>query len=149
MLKREEEEIDGFRFTSVQFPAMYSFGLMARLVKSVGPAISTLMELGPDADIAEHAPMLAQALSTLDPDDAQKLVLEILKSTSVLVPTDKGDKRLEFSDRTKIDEFFTGKLILMFKAVGFALKTNFSDFLSGIDQSALGDPNKLKALTAK
>lgn len=130
-LKSEDQEIDGLTFRVVQFPAMYGFALLARLAKCIGPALGALGSIAPD-DMAAMAPALRDALATLDPDEAQKLALEILKCTSVLLPKGGGEVvRVELTDKTKIDQVFSGRLKTMFKALGFAVRVNFSDFVSG------------------
>lgn len=130
-LKTEDQEIDGLTFRVVQFPAMYGFALLARLAKCIGPALGALGSVSPD-DTSAMAPALREALSTLDPDEAQKLALEILKSTSVLLPKAGGEvARVELSDKTKIDLVFSGRLKTMFKVLGFSVRVNFSDFVSG------------------
>jgi len=137
MLKREEKEIDGLMFTSVQFPAMYGFGLLARLAKSIGPALAALSGLSPDTDLSDIGPSLRTALVGLDPDEAQKLVLEVLKSTSVLMTE---GRKIEFTDRAKVDEVFSGRLKTMFKVLGFALQVNFADFATGNGNPATAAP---------
>ncbi len=140
MLKREDKEIDGLTYTSVQFPAMYGFGLLARLAKSIGPALASLSDVNPDTDLADVGPSLRNALGSLDPDEAQRLVLEILKCTSVLLTDATGGRRIEFTDRVKIDEVFSGRLKTLFKVIGFALQVNFSDFAVGNDPPAAIGP---------
>ncbi len=136
MLKREEEEIDGLRFIVVQFPAMYGFSLLARLAKSVGPALTSLSGVSVDTDLATLGPAFRDALQALDPDEAQKLVIELLRSTAVIIPDATGGRKIELTDRTKIDEVFSGRLKTMFKAIGFALRVNYTDFVNGRDLSA-------------
>lgn len=136
MLKREDKEIDGLTYTCVQFPAMYAFGLLARLAKSVGPALASLSGLSPETELLDAGPALHAALASLDPDDAQKLVIDILKSTSVQIGDATGGRKLEFVDKAKIDEVFSGHLTSMFKVIGFALQTNFADFKLGNDKLA-------------
>lgn len=131
MLKTEEQEIDGLTFKTVQFPAMYGFALLTRLAKCVGPALSALGSVGPDVDAQTMAPAMRDALSSLDPDEAQRLVLEILKQTSVLIQDSVGGRRVEFTSKMSIDEVFSGRLKTLFKAVGFAIRVNFADFMPG------------------
>lgn len=131
MLKHEEETIDDFQFTTVQFPAMYAIGLLTRLVKSVGPAMSALSGFSPETSLASIAPALTTALSSLEPEDAKKLILEILNCTSVWLPDATGGRKIEFTNSDKINEFFSGRLKTMFKTIGLALRVNYQDFASG------------------
>lgn len=136
MLKTEEQEIDGLRVSVTQFPAMYAFRLLARLAKSVGPAFSTLSAAGMDAELETIAPQLAAALTTLDPDECDRLAVEVLKCTSVW---DDG-KKIELADKARIDQVFSGRILTMFKVLGFALRVNFSDFAAGIGKQAPAAP---------
>ena len=131
MLKREDKDIDDLKFTVVQFPAMYAFGLLARLLKTIGPVMATLGN-NMNVELSELSGPLREALSALDPEEAQKLVLEILKSTSVIIPDPTGGRKVEFTSSTKIDEVFSGRLMTMFKVVVFAAQVNFADFVQGI-----------------
>ncbi len=144
MLKREEKEIDGLTYTSVQFPAMYGFGLLARLAKSIGPAVAALGNVSPDTDLGDLGPSLSTALASLDPAEAQQLVVDVLKSTSVYLPdiTGTGGRKIEFADKVKIDEAFSGKLKTLFKVLGFALQVNFADFAPGTDVMATVVPGR-------
>ncbi len=63
MLKKDSKDIDGLSYTTVQFPAMYGFGLLARLAKSVGPALGALSGVSPDTDLATVGPALSTALA--------------------------------------------------------------------------------------
>lgn len=150
MLNKEDQVIDGMTYSVVQFPAMYGFALLARLAKCIGPALGALSSMGPgtNSDISQMGPVLCEALSTLDPDEAQRLALEILKSTSVIIPDATGGRRVEFTGREKIDEVFSGRLMTMFKVLGFAVKVNFSDFARGIGSQAKADPTKVGAQTS-
>lgn len=139
MLKTEEQEIDGLRVITTQFPAMYAFKLLARLAKSIGPVMSTFQGVSLNTDLADLGPQLSSALSSFDPDEADKLVLEVLKCTSIWL-TDGPAHKVELSDRTKVDEAFSGRIMTMFKVLGFALKVNFSDFVTGIGQLAKAAP---------
>lgn len=140
MLKREDSSIDGMTFTVVQFPAMYGFGLLARLAKTIGPALTALSSVRDETQLTTLGPVLHEALGALDPDEAQRLVLDVLKSTSVLIPDATGGRKLEFSDRAKIDEVFSGRLTMLFKVIGFALRVNFSDFVLGSGATGIVAP---------
>lgn len=138
MLNKEEEEIDGLRFVVVQFPAVYAFKLLARLAKSIGPAMTVLTGADVSTELGTLAPQLADALRCLDPDDAERLMLELLRSTAVWV----GDplKKVELCDKARVDDVFTGRIMTMFKVLGLVLRVNFSDFARGIGKLATPAP---------
>lgn len=122
------ETIDGFEFTVVPFPALHALGLLARLMKSVGPALGAIGGGDELTDISKIAP----ALAALSPVEAQNLALEILKGTFVYV--DDGGKvprKFELGVREKFDAVFNGRIKTMFKALGLALRANFAGFTDG------------------
>jgi hypothetical protein len=128
-----EEELDGLQFRVIPFSAYHALGLLARLAKSIGPALSSLSGHDPNTDLKDLAPALRIALATLDPSEAQVLVLEVLKKTSVLLDDGSGKvaPRIEINTQEKFDKVFNGRFKTMFKAVGFALRMNFAGFIDG------------------
>lgn len=126
-LKEEETEIEDLKFSTQQFPAMRAFALLAKITKAVGPALMSLMQTHADSDLASGETM-ATAFAQMDPDQATRLVPEILASTSCTL-TD--GKEMSFSKKENIDIIFSGRLGMMFKVIGHALKVNYSDFSSG------------------
>ena len=129
-MKIEEKEIDGLRFKTKQLPAMRAFKLMARLVKAIGPAIGALAKLDPSTRVDAVTSELAGAFSTLDDQEAERLVPEILINTTVLTEDARGLSEKSLT-KERIDEVFTGRLMTMFKVLGFALEVNYGDFIAG------------------
>jgi len=76
--------------------------------------------------------------SALNPDDVPDLVVKILEGTAVLVPDDAGGRQISLNKRENVDVVFTGSLMMMFKAIGFALQVNYRDFRSGSAPAAPG-----------
>lgn len=131
MVKQETQEIDGISFTCTQFAAMRAFTLFGRLVKTIGPAISVLSGANPDDDVAILTPMLAAALKDLEPEAASSLAAEVLAGTIAIV----DGKNVALNSTQNIDRVFTGRLPTMFRALAFAVKTNYSDFFAEAAQS--------------
>jgi hypothetical protein len=129
-LKTEEATLGEFRFTCTQFPAMRGTVLLARLVKIMGPALAALMKLDPNAALTDTAVVgeLSGAFAALNPDEIPPLVAQILQCTSVA--TEDGTI-IALDKPTSIDLVFSGRLFLMFQAVGFALRVNFGNFSAG------------------
>lgn len=142
MLKTEDQEIDGVRCTVVEFPAMYNFKLLAKLAKTLGPSLAALGQLNPNTDLSDAGPALRDALAGLDPDEAQRLLVELLKSTSVI--STEG-KRVELSSQSAIDNMFSGRLLTMLKVAMFAVRVNFADFIDGSKKLAASSPLLAKA----
>ncbi len=132
MLKTEKVTVDGIEFQTTQFPAMRAFELLARLVKSLGPAVGALTNLDPTMDLTHAGPQLMAGLATLNPAEAAKLVEEVLTCTTALV----DNKLIPLNSRENIDVVFSSKLKMMFKVLGHALKVNYQDFSAGSDPAA-------------
>lgn len=139
-LKQAEETIDDLKFTSTQFPAMRALPLLGRLVKTIGPAIAVLSEAKLDSDMSELAAPIALALKDLDPNAVTALACEILASTSVILVGPQGAANIPLSSVENINIAFEGRLMTMFKVLGFAVKLNFADFFAGSAQSAVALP---------
>jgi hypothetical protein len=135
-LKTESTTIDGMEFQTTQFPAMASFNLLARLVKTLGPAISALTAANPETDLRDLAGPLAAGLQTLNADDASRLVLDVLSCTTALVQGPSGTKLVALNTQGNIDVVFSGRLMVMFKVLAHALKVNYEDFAGGSDPAA-------------
>lgn len=136
------ESIDGLDFTVVPFPALHALGLMARLMKSLGPVLS--LEDAEDADFSKVAPALAQ----LNPAEAQALALELLKGTFVYLQVVEGQpaKKFELGTREKFDAVFNGRMRTMFKVIGLAMKANFAGFSDGSESETGAPPLPDKSL---
>jgi hypothetical protein len=137
-LKTEDKDIGGLRFTCTQFPALHATALFARLLKILGPALGAIMKLDPAAQLEDVALELASAFGALNPDDVPDLVLRILTGTAVLVPDAGGGRQIALNKKENIDAVFSGSLMTMFQATGFALQVNYRDFRSGGAPAAPG-----------
>jgi len=139
-MKTDEREIDGILVKTVQLPAMRAFKLLARLAKAVGPALGVLTKFDPNTQLEAVAGEFAGAFASLDADEAERLVPEILIKTTVFIPDERGgSEKLLTKDR--IDDIFTGRLMTLFRVVGFALQVNFQDFYAGSAPAAPRNPS--------
>jgi hypothetical protein len=134
------ETIDGLEFTVVPFPALHALGLLARLMKSIGPALSALGNADESEDISKIAP----ALAALSPSEAQSLALEILSGTFVWLDDGKGPRKFELGKKEKFDAVFNGRIRTMFKVLGLALRANFAGFTDGSES----EPSALQLPTS-
>ena len=127
------ETIDELEFRVIPFDAYFALGLMARLIKSVGPALGALSGLDPESDLSSlNVGHLREAFTSLEPGDAQKLALELLRNTSVLI--DDGGKvkpRVNLHSEEKFNRVFNGRLKTLFKVLALSLKVNFASFSAG------------------
>lgn len=142
-LKRESRLIGDLEFTCLQFGAMKSYKLFARLGKTVGPALSALkgVQLEGDLDIGDFAPALSKLLERLSDDEV--LVPMLLKQVSCEF---KG-KQTYLSSETIIDAVFDDGedgFESLIKCLRLSLEVNFGSFFQkGLDQiGSLAQPEK-------
>ena len=141
MIKTEKQTFDGIEFSCTQFPATRGFRLLTNLVKQVGPVLTALgqldgdLELGDPKNMGRLMPALSTGLASLDPEQAEKLMLEVLSSTSAIV-SDEGGRPItrQFggpSGQANVDRVFSGRMGMLLRVVAWALQVNFRDFSSG------------------
>jgi len=120
-LKMEPLALDGLRFETTQYAAMRSLTLLARLAKSVGPALAAVKS----SDLSTDFGVIAGALAQLEPAEAASLTCELLAGT-VAVLSDGA--RVSLLDQRAIDRIFTGRLMTLFRVLAHAIKVNYADF---------------------
>ena len=143
MIKTEQRDIRGLSVTSVQLPAMRSYGVFTRLGVVLGPALAALTEGGADlsnleADLTGLGPAIGALLGGLAED--VPLVLALLQSTYVVVDGSK----IELTSEAKIDQAFSGNFLAMLMTLKFAIEVNFADFLDA-GRTALSAQQKAAA----
>ncbi len=141
-LRTEEKTIGELKFTTTKLPAMRAFGLLARLMKTVGPALGALMKMDPNAEIDPTSAGLAEAFGALDAKEAEALIPAIFETTTVWIPDATGSGReLSLSKTDNINTAFTVVgLTTMFQALGFVLQVNYRDFSKGSAPAAPQSP---------
>ena len=142
MAKTQQETINGWTIYTNRLPMLRGLEQKARVMKVTVPIAAPLAPLAKEAkegggiqniDIERAAVMLAQAAVHLEPAQLPVVIQDILQTTSVVMPDDKGRmNRIDLCDAGAIDRVFTdaGELVL-FKVVWFALKVQFENFLGG------------------
>lgn len=144
MVKTETETFgkdeNAIEFTTTQFATRRSLRLMALLMKQVGPLLAALGGIDENApvqtQISQLTPALHDGLMGLDPDQADKLVLEILATTSAQLPN--PDRIVTFSGPRageNLDNVFSGELGTLMRVVAWVLKINYSNFNLGGDDA--------------
>lgn len=114
------ETFDGLEFQTIQLPAMTALELMPRMAR-----LSAALE-GSATGSALTGAELSGALTAL------------FKQTSVLIDDPKGRRRIELTDKAKLDQVFTGRLPTLFKVSKWVQEINYAGFTPG-DSSDAGD----------
>lgn len=150
-LDPKTETIDGHKWTVCPFPARRAIQLKVRLAKVAGPAIGELIpalgglgkdgksEGDPEADVDAALSALRPAIEALAANlNEEAFVQTILDLMELSSRDDTAITEAYF------DAEFAGNFGEMYKALGFILKVNYSDFFKGLGASGIG--RSLKAL---
>lgn len=144
----KEKSVDGCVIRTSQHPARSAARLLARVAGALGPALGALKGLKvddktklDDIDLGAIAPALTAAFDALAEAEADKLIEEVLKHTTITMPDGRGEMRMfDLSRGEMIDEAFTGSLGLMMRTVVFALGANFGGFFRELVRSGPAVP---------
>lgn len=123
----EERQIGEHVYRVTQLTALKGRALFARLIQFLGPAVAGAVSSGNlssilNMDVGALVGMLADKFT----DNELAYFCTQLGSCSEIVVEDRAQKLTN----DIIDIHFGGKLLEMFKWMGFALEVQFSDFLS-------------------
>ncbi len=132
--KSETRRIGDLDVTVNQFKPTTAYHVIASAMKTLGPVLGTVVPAlaagGLGALMSMNASSLGAAFATLDVDAADRLLVELLKGTSVLC--DRNGKRVQYdlgNGKNAIDDAFEEDgLPGLFGAVKFAVEVNFSGF---------------------
>lgn len=135
MIETKEDKIDGFDVRTSQHPARAAARLLAKVGRSIGPALGALRgvkldgaKLG-DFDVAALGPALSALFESMKDTDLDALIADVLSHTTIVMPNDAGKMHVyDLSNADIIDAAFTGNLPLMMKVIKFALGVNFASF---------------------
>ena len=129
--------------TVKQFPAVYANRLLAQVIKYFGSGLfSLLVQLKDgsrsvfDFDVKEVSGIVNEFSSKLVPEEWQAFCLSCLAYSSV------NEQKIDNED--SFNQVFSGKLLLMYKVLFFALEVNYGDFLgeSGFGVTPKPQPKK-------
>lgn len=146
--KQEERTIGDTTYRVTQLTAKPARRLFARIVQLLGPGIGSMMEgqplsmqalLGADMGVG-----IKEITKALDPEE-QEHVIDVLCENKTIARRD-GDK-WPIMNKEAFDLHFTGRLVDMYKVIGFALEVNYSDFLGGLSVRNSGQGETKEAAT--
>lgn len=135
-LRTETKIIEGDRplpVTVQQHLPRPALRLSARMLRTFGPALVTLIESG--SILRVNAAELMYAIANLSDDAADEFACELFKGTTV-VHAEYG--KLDLCDASKINLAFEGDLLQMCRAMLFALEINFANFTAGLGKALEG-----------
>lgn len=120
----QSKEIGGLTVECVQFAPRRALRLVARIIRTLGPAIVPLVEAG--SIKGANAESLLYAMASLTDDAADELAAAMLAGTTVSGAPDLPGRH-SLSDAAKIDLVFPD-LMAMLQACAFSLEVNFQNF---------------------
>ena len=118
---------DSFELTCVKLEPVAAYMLVAKLGKVLMPALVAMKTRKANDDLQ---PVVDQIFGGLTTEIAQQVMLELLSTTTVVRTTASGEvsKRDLCNGQAAINDAFRGSVMMMFRAMGFALEVNFGDF---------------------
>ena len=145
--KTEKRTIDGITFEVTQLGFAKSRQAFVRLAKAVGPALAKIADSAPSlADMRKIAPgSLAEAVETLISnvgDSDLEWFADVFGSVTRYSVDGERWPFLRAEDR---EELFSGRILLFFAWLAFALEVNYSDFLSVLAPPPAADRGREEA----
>lgn len=131
-MKTEEATYSGIKVSCTEFDAWRGSKLALRVLKVVGPTLAALSSVKSVGDLQSMGsallPKIAEALTSLDTDEAMNLMGDLLTGTEAWL---ESGKRVPLIGQIAINQVFSGKLKALFQTVFLAIQTNFADFFDG------------------
>ena len=121
--KKQEKTINGKAVEVTAFPARFGLKLQVKLVKTIFPLIGLSQDVS-SQDNSQVINNLATSLSSLQDDQVEELVLQLLSNT-VLDSKTVGEAH-------HFDIVFSADYGMLFDVIKFVLEVNYSSFLSKI-----------------
>lgn len=135
--------IGDVRFAIYPFGAMTAAGISGDLSKFIGPLVAGLLPLagGGDgsldaimkSDITKLAPLVSSSLTTLDSDNVQKILMELLidyGNVNCEYRDDRGELVQSRLTKELADDLFIGSLEDMVRLAIEVVKVNFGSFFT-------------------
>lgn len=149
----ERTEIDGIGFEVTQLGMRKGRALFVRLAKALGPALAVALDGAPSlAALAQAsaapgaalssggaagglAPAVIKALEGLSDDDLAATMADLSEVTRY-APGGAASSKWPILDAANQEELFAGRILLLVKFLGFAIRVQFADFFGEL--AALG-----------
>lgn len=122
-IENREKEIDGFKFTVPQLPAMRSLRMLRRLSSAFGPAVAQAFGSATgEVDFKGLASALEMLFMKLTEDELEQITKELLAQALV-----DGRPLLREMDLT-----LAGKPGTLLKLLAFSVEVNYGSFFAGL-----------------
>jgi hypothetical protein len=133
-LQTETRDIRGLTVRCTQLPARRAYALVPKLGAIMAPALaeletSQIKDLGA-VDLSAVGPAFQRFFQALEDADADKLMMQLLSSTSVI----KDGDLFDLTSGAKIDQAFEGNLPALFQTLWFSVELNFADFIGAVSE---------------
>lgn len=149
----ERTEIDGIGFEVTQLGMRKGRALFVRLAKALGPALAVALDGAPSlAALAQAsaapgaapgggaagglAPAVIKALEGLSDDDLAATMADLSEVTRY-APGGASSSKWPILDAANQEELFAGRILLLVRFLGFAIRVQFADFFGEL--AALGN----------
>lgn len=132
MRKIESKEIDGYTFTVQQLPMMRAHKVFNRLLKAISSGLVALATSNAnlkdmmEQDVGALSGALGALLDRMPETEQEQLFKDLLETATF----EKDGQKFKFYPHA--DEELAGKLLTVYKFVGFALQVNFRDFTDAV-----------------
>jgi len=134
LIKTEEKEIDGLRFSVTQLPGMRGLRMSVRLGKLLGPALARAAGAATGGlaslDVSKLSGAVDALFEHLTEDEIESVTKALLESCLVTIEGKTGPLMPMF------DTVMGGKVATVYKLLRFAFEVNFGNFFGGL--AALG-----------
>ncbi len=133
----ETRVIDGISFEVTPLGFTAGRKLFVRLSKALGPALAHLAGGAPSLAALDLPRAVASALESLTDADLD-WASEILGDCTRVWEDDASKK--PFLDKSHRESLFSGRILLFFRWLAFALEVNYSDFFAVFAKPRVSDP---------
>lgn len=150
----KQKKIGENTFYIFPFPAFKAANLSGEIVSLIAPLVASLggtlgnAENPIDVDLADAAPTIAEAFSSLSGDKLERLLKKLLtENKNIAVDVEGEDDPVRLTDDL-VNEIFCGETQDMFMLAFEVIKLNYSGFFEKISARSGSVLEKAKVLTA-
>lgn len=136
-IESKTAEIDGYSYEVRQLGALEALEVLDKIKGAAAAALKDVDKLAAlqmgDTTITGLA-AIGQLAASIDAKDL-RFVIDRFGKTTCVHEGDRSPDLIFKGNSSKLDEHFSGRLLSMFKWLGFCCEVNFGDFLGGLRES--------------